>query len=205
MIIQNLHPIYKALLTHNYTIKVFEIRKDGELYELNCKNHKVIVGFEHGSFYIYDDSCLNNLQYAVLPSMDSIFDKNKNKDVYYFMNKLVLALQKSTDIKNLQIMDFIICEIIKAVPDVTYIHFSPISIYENISLKFVDQKRRLFEIQGTKIIELIHNVYFIDGLRLGYNKNLNQISNHNMMEIHKKSSQLKELLKLDLKIQEIIF
>lgn len=86
MFIQNPHPIYRALLENSYEVIKKDHSKSIKWYELNCKNYKLMIGFENESVHGTDYSDSNNLKYTILPTNISIYnnndhDENKDKDI----------------------------------------------------------------------------------------------------------------------------
>lgn len=197
---QNPHPIYKALLNNNYSLNLFENqRMFPGWFELNCLDQKILVKSKNGTLYtldlITDEKSSFTWEYIFSYKSEGEVD-----DITKVLNEYVPIVRKSIDPKNEKLVELLMHEITQNYPGIKKLYFEYSSHKKEKSFTISDENDYFYEVLGENTLDSIYDFYFIEGLDVFYSYTIKEFSNHQLIKNIEKIFQIKDELKIDLKI-----
>lgn len=197
---QDPHPLYKALLTQDYTLE-----RSKDLYrwfDWRCSNYRLLVTTEIDSLHVLDPKTGGNVAFYKL-DFPFYNQDDHQKNVFEAVKKYVDIIRESLNDINIKAMKLVLSEIILNYPEVQEIKF--ITNNKNIlkNSKFLSQDNQHYQIEEENTLKLIEKFYFLKNFYLSSHFSIKDITYHEMMENFSESKEFQKERNLKIKIKKI--
>lgn len=195
---QTPHPFYLNVLNHPYKI----ISSKDEYCEWICEKYTFLIFTSFNRIELYDPE---SGQKSVLQDI-KINDPINIPNITQAVEKYISKIKKSLDIKSIELMDIILCEMVKKYPNINSVHFIlrsldlPSRTGKNF-LNMMDDKSRIYSINIGNLYDDISEFYFISNMHLRSSKGIKKFTNHQLIEHFAKAEDLKEKLNVNIEVE----
>lgn len=193
---QNPHPFYKALLENDYSVVP---ATNPQFFKWYCGGHELTIFNQSGIFCVRDNKTGES---GIISFILDNFENNLD-DVKKLIKKHFLSVKESLIQQKVDAMGVVLTEILKTSMNIKSFNFSPGTFKNKKFLRIIDENDNVYKIYDKKTTDLIFNFYFVDGLSLRSEIEIESFSNHDFLENFAKHEDLKKVLDINPKIEKI--